>query len=398
MTAARGRRSRIGAAWPILTMRQRFDRIFGVRVLILLTGLKMGGAERNVVALMPRLRDLGAEVTLCTLSTARDGSLVEEFAALRIERVDLAAARLVDLAAHRRLVALLRQGRFELMHAQDQYAVLAGAAARLWTGTPFVMTRHVMTEPADTWRRSMRARLVFAAARYGIDAVIAVSDAVRQQFAVQSGLAASRIDTIHNGIELAKYDLSRREAIRARLGWAPDQPVVIMVAVMRPGKGHDLLLEAAAPLRQSVPGARIVLVGSGRLETSLRGAAASLGVEFIGERADVADLLAASDVLVLPSDNEGLPTVLIEAGAASLPVVATRVGGVPEIVEDGRTGHLIGRGDAAGLARCIVRLVKDQEAAREMGRVARRRIEERFSIEAQASRTIDLYRRVIATR
>src|SRR5204863_6571163 len=84
MSAARRRRSRIDAAWPVLTMPRRSARIFGVRILILLTGLKMGGAERNVVALMPRLRDLGAEVTLCTLSTARDGSLVEEFAALRI--------------------------------------------------------------------------------------------------------------------------------------------------------------------------------------------------------------------------------------------------------------------------------------------------------------------------
>jgi glycosyltransferase involved in cell wall biosynthesis len=372
---------------------------FGMKVLIVLHGLITGGAERNAVALMPRLRDQGAQVKLCTLSTRRDGPLADEFAASGIERLDLSAARLIDVAAHRRLVSVLRQGQFDLLHAQDQYATLAGMAARMWMRVPLVMTRHVMAERTDTWRRAIRARLIFAAAHYNIDAVIAVSEAVRQEFSAQSGRELSRIDVIHNGIEVAKYDSLRRETIRARLGWASDQPVIIMVAVMRLGKGHDVLFKAVPLMRQSVPNLRVVLVGSGRLEATLRSAAAPVGgIEFIGERSDVADLLAASDVLVLPSDNEGLPTVLIEAGAASLPVVATRVGGVAEVVEDGSTGHLIDRGDVAGLAKTAIRLIKDGDGARRMGRAARQRVEERFSIETQASRTMAVYRRVLAAR
>src|SRR5262249_19706074 len=292
----------------------------------------------------------------------------------------------------------LRQARFDILHAQDQYATLTGAAAHWRTRIPFVMTRHVMGEPNDTWRQAIRARLVFAAAAHSIDAVIAVSEACRQPFAVQSGRRLSEIDTIYNGIELGEHPPANRDALRARLGWPPDRPVVIMVAVMRPGKGHDVLFRAVASMRGRMPGLRVVLVGSGPLERKLRGEAPAVGggIEGLGERADVAQLLAASDVLVLPSESEGLPTVLIEAGAACLPVVATRVGGVPEIVEDGRTGHLIDRGDAAGLARRILGLIEDGDAARRIGQAARLRVEQLFTLETQARRTIEVYRRVLA--
>ena len=368
-----------------------------MRVAFLLSSLQMGGAERNVLTLMPHLRARGVQSTLFTLSAECDGPLAAELSSLAIERIDLSAARLFDVGAHRRLTAILRRRGFDLLHAQDQYAIISGAAAHWRTGIPFVITRHVMEEPTDTWRRLVRARMVLAAARHSTDAIVAVSHAASQRFAVQSGAPVSRIHVIPNGIELARFAAPRREAIRIELGWPAAQPVVIMVAVFRPGKGHDLLLAAAARMREALPQIRIVLVGEGPLRPAFARSAASLGaaVEFLGERADVPKLLAASDVLVLPSENEALPTVLIEAGAASLPVVATRVGGVAEIVEDGRTGHLIDRGDAAGLAERTIGLLGDRAAAGRMGRAAQRRVQELFSVATQASRTVALYGRVL---
>lgn len=171
-----------------------------------------------------------------------------------------------------------------------------------------------------------------------------------------------------------------------------------MVSVLRPGKGHDVLFDATARLRQAVPNLRIVLVGDGIMAAQLRQMAQPFGdvIEFLGERTDVPDLLMAGDALVLPSWSEALPTVLIEAAAAGLPVVATAVGGVPEIVEHGRTGCLVACGDATALADQLARLLGDLEAARGMGVAARRRVEQAFAIELQARRTMNLYRRVLA--
>ena len=365
---------------------------------MLLSGLAMGGAERNVVALLPQLRSQGADVALCTLDTRRDGALVAEFAGLGIERIDLSARRLLDWSAHRRLITVLQQRKIDLLHAQDQYAILAGAAAQLRTHVPYVITRHVLEEASDTWRRALRARLVFAAARHNADGIIAVSRAAAAEFSRQAHLPSSRIETIHNGLDIQKFDRTRRETIRAGLGWRSDQRIVAMVAVLRPGKGHEVLFEAARRLKQTVPNLRIVLVGGGPLADELRQAARPFDdtIEFLGERADVPDLLVASDALVLPSWSEALPTVLIEAAAAGLPVVAADVGGVPEIVEHGRTGWLFARGDTGALTDRLTHLLADLDAARNMGAAARQRAERDFAIERQARRTLDLYRRVLA--
>lgn len=357
----------------------------------------MDGASRNVVALLPHLRRLGADAALCTLNSKRDGVLARAFENLGIERFDLQASRLLDPWAYGRLVGLLRRRRFDLVHAEDQYANILAAAAWALTRTPFVMTRHVMEEPANGRRQAARARLVFLAARYGARRVIAISEAVRQRFALQAGLPLSRIETIVNGVDLQDFGTLRRDVVRTRLGWPAGARIAIMVAVLRRGKGHEVLLKGLDRIRQAVPDFRLKLVGDGSERPRLDRLAQQFGdaVEFLGERRDVPDLLGASDVLVLPSWNEGLGMVLLEAAAASLPVVATNVGGMPEIVEDGRTGFLVPPGDAAALADRVVGLLNDPNAAASMGRAARRRVEQHFSIEVQARRTLALYRDVL---
>jgi len=370
-----------------------------VRVLLMLSSMAMGGAERNIADLLPHLSAVeDIQLTLGTLNTRRDSPLAKLVAQSGVPRFDMGARRMVDRAAWRRYTDFLRRERIDLVHSQDQDTNIYNALSRRLLGVPSVMTRHVMFEPFTNLKTRLRAQLVLIAARYGADRVIAVSEAVRQQFARQARLPLERIETVYNGIQLEKFATrARRAQIRAALGWAQDAPIVIMVAVLRGGKGHEVLFEAVPLLRQRVPNVQIMLVGDGEERAKLESLAAPYAdcIHFLGQRMDVPELLGASDVLVLPSWSEALPTVLIEAGAASLPCVATDVGGTREIVVDGETGYVIPKGDSAALAARLADLLNDSARARHMGEAALQRVTSLFTLPEQARRTAEVYRRTL---
>jgi len=372
-----------------------------MRILIMLSSLAMGGAERNIVSVLPYLNKDGVTPLLCTLNTRRDSPLTQSFAQTGVPRLDMQAKRLTDPAALRRFMALIRDQQIDLVHSQDQDVNIYAALAHRFLNVPTVMTRHVVEEPTPNWRKRVRAQLVLWSARYGFNRIIAVSEALRQHFAKLAGIPLARIETIYNGIDFEPFNTAQTRAQkRAELGWQPDQPVVSMVAVLRPGKGHEVLFEAVPPIKAAVPNVKIKLIGTGKLENDLRNQAASLGdtVEFMGQRMDVPELLIASDVLVLPSWSEALPTVLIEAGAASLPVVATNVGGASEIAEDGKSGYVIPPGNASELANRVTHLLQNPVQARQMGQYAHERVTRLFSLERQAQQTIALYEKVLAAK
>ncbi|NDJ86456.1 MAG: glycosyltransferase family 4 protein [Chloroflexi bacterium] len=372
-----------------------------MRAVMMISSIAMGGAERILVSVLPHFKEQGVDIRLCSLNTRRDSPLIEQFTESGIPRFDLGARRMVDPAAWRRFTTMLRDEKIDIVHAQDQDTNIYAALARRRLGIPSVMTRHVMVEPSEGIKETLRARLVLLAARYGFDRIIAVSEAVREAFSKLAKIDSERIETIYNGIEIERFDThSARDAKRAEMGWPLDQPTVIMVAVLRPGKGHEVLFDAIPRLKEAVPGVRIKLVGGGELEDELRQQAAPYGetVEFLGQRMDVPDLLGASDVMVLPSWSEALPTVLIEAGAAGLPVVATDVGGSAEIVKDAETGYIVPPGDSAAIADRLIAVLKDPGAAMAMGDRARDFVTATFSLEEQARRTIALYEKVINSR
>lgn len=380
-----------------------------LRALVLISGLPTGGAERVTVRFLRSLRSRSlrsreAETVLCTVTDRLDGAPAEAAARAGIPRRDLGARRLLDPGAFARLVRLLREERIDVVHAHGQDASVLAAAARLVRPSALVVTRHVLDEPATTHRERVRARLAVAAARRA-DAVVAVSAAVEERLEELAPGIASRVHVIPNGIDIdafAPAGAAVREALRSSLGLEDGHRAVLVPAVLRRGKGHGLLLDALPEIRRRVPEARILLAGSGEREDELRRRVREEGfgraVSFLGFRDDVPDLMAASELVVLPSSAEALPTALLEAGAAARPVVATRVGGTPEVVEDGRTGLLVPPGDPAALADAVAGLLSDPERARSYGRAARDRVEERFAIERQIERTVDLWRRAAAGR
>lgn len=356
------------------------------RVLYCIDSLKMGGAERITVALLPFMAEI--EPIICTLYDEAS-PLTDQLGT--IPHHHLGASRLADPAAIARYVQLVGQQNIDLIHAQLIHATVMSSFAGATTGVPVVVTRHVVEDDLSTRKKR---RMVWAEklALKRTQKLIYVSDAQRQRHRDIFQYPSEQTQVIYNGIDLSRFD----DAGDPPMPVDGTRPIILMVGVVRSGKGHTVAIDAAA----KVPEADFLLVGDGdrQLFSELRNQAADLkNVHFLGTRSDVPQLMLAADIVILPSDIEALPTVLIEAGAAAKPTIATHVGGIPEIVVDGETGILIPIRDASGLAQNIRHLLRHPDTMYRMGQHARQRIETLFSLERQSSDLATLYQQVLAT-
>lgn len=372
-----------------------------MRPLVLLSSLATGGAERVTVSFLRRLAGTPHEAALCTLSSRNNRPVASELQEAGIVHHDLGARRLADPLALVRYLRLLRGERFDLVHAHGQDAWILAAAARSLLRLPLALTRHVLDEPSRNRRERLRARFALAAARRA-DALIAVSSATADHLSRIARIPRSGIHVIANGIEITRFDRpelrQRRPELRSGFGFEAEERIVLVVSVLREGKGHEVLIESLPMLWKRVPRARLAFAGDGEREAALRALAQRYGrgVVFLGAREDVPELLAACDLVVLPSFAEALPTSLIEAAAAGLPSVATKVGGVPDVVEHERTGLLVPPGSPGALAEAMARVLLDRNLSRNLGERACRRAREGFSLDAQVRKTQALWSEMVA--
>lgn len=375
-----------------------------IRLLWLIDSLTAGGAEALTVPFArAAAAGAGVELEVVYLKSLGGNPFEAELRAAGVPVTGLGARNLRDLRAFRRLLRLLRERRVDLVHAHLAYATIWALLAGRLLRRPVVATLHVRPPRAPAWsREGIRRRLLVALANRWAARVVAVSEAVRRAWVEEAGLAPARAVVVHNGVDLdVAADRGGAEAARRDLGVPAGAPLVLTVSVLRPGKGIEVLLDALPAVLARQPGARFAVVGDGpaRSELERRGAAAGARVaaalSWTGFRHDVPALLAAADLLVLPSLDDAFPTVLLEAMAAGLPVVATRAGGIPEIVEEGVTGILVPPGDPAPLADAVATLLADPDRRRRLGAAGRRRAEERFSTAAWLGRLERLYGEVV---
>jgi glycosyltransferase involved in cell wall biosynthesis len=367
-----------------------------IKPLVLISSLDLGGAERVTVSFLLELARHGLPAALCTVSSRQTDALASELTKGRLTRYDLRARRLADPAAFFRYIRLVGRDRFDVVHAHGQDAGILAAAARPFVRVPLVLTRHVLDEPDTVWRERLRAGWSLAAVRRA-DAVIAVSSTAADHLSRAAAIPRPTIEVIPNGIDVARFDRSdlvrNRTELRRRIGIAPTDRMVLVVAALRPGKGHEVLIEAWPDIRRRLRGVRIVFAGGGERRAVLEAHCRYVGapVTFLGWRDDVAELLAASDVVVLPSYSEACPTVLMEAAAAGRPIVATRAGGVAEIVDHGRTGLLVAPGDVSGLAEAVCEILSSARQTRRFGEEARKRATRDFSLGRQVEQTLGVW-------
>lgn len=349
-----------------------------MKIITVLRSLKSGGAERHALQLMKGLRARGHEALY---AGPMKGWLGQQLRAEGFGGIDLPLSGLYDLPSVVRLALYARRVGADLIHGHlTRGAWYAGLAARL-AGLPNVATAH-----------SDNAGKHFGRA----DRIIAVSQAVAD-FLVREGYEPARIRMVHHGIAdlAARLPAGAREATRRSLGLAVDEPALLMAARIVPAKGHDTALQALARL-----GDRpwtLLMAGDhhGDLGPQTQALAQELGlagrVRFLGLREDVPALMAASDVLLAPSRREALSLTLLEASACGLPIVATRVGGIGEVVEEGASGFLVAPDDPPALAAAIAPLLADAALRARCGARARQRFEAGFLEDAMFDKTVAVY-------
>lgn len=365
------------------------------RVLWLTKGLGLGGAERLMVDAVPHLDLDRFRIEVAYLLPWKN-ALVPALEGHDIRVHCLDAGREFDLRWLRRLRRLVRSGDFDLIHTHMPYPAI-GARLAL-SHPPLVHTEH------NLWKRYRQPTRCANAVTFGRNRrVIAVSESVASSIHPLRWLGAPSVEVIVHGIDVTAVcqGSEARAHARATLGLAPGEHVIGTVGNFTAKKDHATLLSAFRLIRAEYPDARLVLVGSGPLESELRAAADRLGiaerVSFVGSRTDVPHLLPAFDVFALSSRYEGLPIALLEALASGIPCVATTAGGIPEVVKDGREGFLVEPGDATGLARQLGRLLGDAALRHNLGQAAAARGSQ-FGIGPAMQRIQDLYDEVCDSR
>jgi glycosyltransferase involved in cell wall biosynthesis len=372
------------------------------RLVMLIDSLGLGGAERLLVTYLQYFDTTHFEPRVCALDVRDGNPTAADIQRLGIPVDLIPIPKLQDLTGLPRLVRYLRQQRADLLHTQLQFADALGSIAAKILRIPTISTLHTRQGPARNRSSLWRRQFTWWSLRHFCDQVIAVSEDARQHYLELGHLSPGQVKTLYNGIDLSQFtcpDEAHRLAQRQTLGSPSHAPLLITVAVLRPAKGIQYLIEALPVILKSIPEVHYLVVGSGEYEATLKEAAQQHGVAerviFAGVRNDIPDLLALSDIFVLPTLDEALPTVLAEAMAAQKPIVASRVGGVPEMVEHGCNGLLVPPGDPAILAEACLQILQNSDQAGIMGRAGREIVEQRFNIRRQAQQLSELYQELL---
>jgi len=358
------------------------------RVLQITNSLAIGGLERVVTDLTCLLHERGIESEVLCL--AEGGPLEDE---LRVRGVPIRilhkrpGGRPGALAA---VASCLLAGRFDVVHTHNTGPLLYGMPAAWLTGISMrVHTEHGRI-PAEQRGRGLRRAECWALGR--CSHVVAVSSPGVEALRRDTGFLGA-IGIVHNGY--APAHLVNRTQARASLGIPDGVPVMAVVGRLAVEKGQDLALRALAALGTGEPNLVLVLVGDGPERNALEALAGQLGLSgrvlFTGARPDVRQLYQAFDLVLLPSRSESLPMVLLEAGTAGVPVLATRVGGMPEVVEDGETGLLVPPEDPAALAAAAKRILLRPEWGGRLAAGLRERVQRQFSATAMVAGYVKLY-------
>ena len=363
-------------------------------VLIVIKGLGRGGAEQLLLSAAPYLDRERYRYQFAYLLPWKD-ALVPDLAQLEFPVHCLEGGRGIGWMG--RLRQLLRRERIELVHVHSPVAA-AGVRATVGRQVRVVYTEH------NVWSRYHPVTRVLNFCTFPRnDHVFTVSNevlaSVRYPWPLRM-LPMPTVETLHHGLDQAAFSAETGfDGVRAELGIPETAPVIGSIANFKAAKDHGTLLRAAARVRQALPEARFLLVGQGPLEDQVRRLATQLGLEktviFGGFRTDVPRLVAAFDVFALSSTHEGLPIALIEAMTLGRPVVATRVGGIPEVVTDGAQGVLVPPRDPEALADGLLRVLGDPQLRAGMAAAARARAAE-FDIRNAVRRMEQVYAELLA--
>jgi glycosyltransferase involved in cell wall biosynthesis len=363
-----------------------------IRVLQMIDSMGIGGAEMLLYEFTSRLDPSEFKTDICFFES---GSLKEDFQKINIVPVKIDWKSRVDPSLIWQMYKVIRRVKPHIVHTHLFKSDFHGRVAARLAGVPVVFST---LHSCNDWAINPFYGLGYGLTTIFADKIIAVADEVRDYAIKYSRISPERIVTIQNAVRIEKFEFMDRLGIKIReeFGISSSTLLVGIVGRLEEPKDHENFLKAASKIYRKNKDVRFLVVGSGSLRERLESLTNDLGLSkaviFTGLRRDVPAVMSALDLFVLSSRYEGLPVVVLEAMAAKKPIVATRVSGVPGVVEDGNTGILVNPGDPGALAKACLYLLERPELRIQMGNAGYERVKRNYSMDAFIEKSIDLYR------
>jgi glycosyltransferase involved in cell wall biosynthesis len=388
------------AAVTAASQRQADDEVYAgrssrrLKIMMLTVGLGIGGTEGQIRDIATNLNPERFDCLVCALKG--EGAIAQDLRAQGVSVKLLRGRGCLDLGMGWRLIRLVRTFRPDIIHAFLPPANVAGGLVSAWCGVPHLVLSCRDLGVSRRWHYATAERLVAGLA----DAVTCCSDAVRRTAGDRFGGAENRYETLYNGVSMGRFQGQAPLAAAAMGLYGEGMLIGTVCRLEEPTKGLSVLLKAMALLKATHKNHpfRLLIVGDGPAKAELQRVCAQLEIEqvvtFAGERSDVERILPLLDLFVLPSLSEGFGIAIVEAMAAGLPVVASDVGGIPEIVLHGLTGLLVPPGNPEALAQAIVQCMDDPQRRRRFGLQGQARARECFSIQTAVRCHEELYERL----
>lgn len=373
-----------------------------IRILYMFAALPVGGAERLLVDTLHHLDRKRFDPSVCVLS--EKGPVGEEIekAGIPLFILDRMKTKQFDFCLVLKLFRLLNNEHFDILHTHLYHSGFYGRlAARLIPITRRPKIFHTLHNIYP--KRRPRRHWINRVLSHWTDAVIAVSEDVRESVLLNDRISPEKVTVVENGIDVGRFKNPMNcEAARGRLGISKIGPVIGCVARLTEQKGIVYLLRAFPEIQKKYSTAKLLLVGDGDLRNCLIEEAKQLGVSgavlFMGTRTDIPEILSGLDVFVLPSLWEGLGLAAVEAMAAGVPVVGTRVPGLRSLIIPDKTGLMVEPADPAALSRAILAILENPSKIQAMVKEAREYVDHHYSIEAHARRLETLYEEILACK
>jgi glycosyltransferase involved in cell wall biosynthesis len=365
------------------------------RVLYLSHAFMVGGAEEMVLNLVRHLPDRYEPSVMCINQAGPIGEEIRRTGVpFSVLGLTPGVSRPVDVLRLRDALGAVAP---TIVHTFLLTGSLYGRFAAMMSGVPIVIGTEVNIYEK---KKPIHARFEHWLMR-GTDAVIASAESVKEHYVTQVGADPAKVEVIYNAVDWAQLQSTMtRDEFRRSISVPIEAPVAGIIARLTEQKAHRVLFESMA--RPELSTLHLIVVGDGELRNELRSRAESLGisgrVHFLGARRDLGNILASIDIFTMPSYWEGLPLSMVLAMGAGLPVVASRVAGIPEVVKDRVSGLLVEAGDSGQLARALAALVEDAAARQRLGEAARAFVRPRFGVDGYVASITGLYDRLLAAK
>ena len=368
-------------------------------IIYMIDGLGMGGAERLMIPILGHIDHQRFNVRVCVLQSKHGNPLADDIRTLNAPVDFVEVKHLRDIQSLWRLRNYLKHTHADLLHTQLEFSNILGNISAKLLRLPSVCTVHVLPPSNPDFKTRLHQRTEWLALRLFCNRVITVSEETRRQYILHSGIPNRKLLTIYNGIDLTNFQRlepdPQRVALRNEFRLPDDSNLLITVAVLRQLKGIEYMLRALPDILRAHPNTYYLIVGDGPHREALSLTAQQAGVQehviFAGTRNDIPHLLSASDIFILPTLTEALPTVLAEAMACRLPIVASAVGGVPEMVVDGVNGILVQPANPAELSQVCNNLLAHPDKLSALGESGWSFVNQKFNINQQVTQLQDLY-------